>query len=158
MQSGHSLQRHNHHFFLRRIHWFFGLCMVLPEFGVAAELQATDAWVRLAPPASTVNAAYLSLANPGNQPIVITQVKANCCAMAMLHQTRQQGETVSMVHVDQLEVPPLSSIQLKPGSLHIMLMQPERRLVEGDQVKLEFTLGDGNIQEVIAPVKASYEP
>jgi copper(I)-binding protein len=153
MRNGHLLKRCNS----QLLRWFFCLPIILSESGIATELTVADAWVRLAPPTARVNAAYMTLTNTTDQPILITQVSADCCAMSMLHQTRQENEIASMVHLDQLEIPPASRVHLKPGGLHIMLMRPRQPLVEGDQVKLALTLSDGRIQQVIAPVMSSNE-
>lgn len=134
--------------------WF---CCLAAEAVFAAELVIEDAWVRLAPPTASVNAAYMSLSNNTDRTISITRVDADCCAMAMLHETRQDADSVSMVHRDKLDIAPQSSVQLKPGGLHIMLMRPAQPLGEGDLVKLTIIMSDGSSHLVAAPVRASYE-
>ena len=135
----------------------FWCCCLGAAAVFAAELEVKDAWVRLAPPTVAVNAAYMSLGNNTDRTITITRVDADCCAMTMLHETRQDANSVSMVHRDKLDIAPQSAVQLKPGGLHIMLMRPAQSLSEGDQVKLTITMSDGSTHLVVAPVRASYE-
>lgn len=134
---------------------FIALCVA--KAVVAAGLETKDPWVRLAPPTARVNAAYMSLINHSDQTIIITQIDADCCAMTMLHETRQEGDRVTMVHLDELEVPPQSTIHMRPGGLHMMLMRPAQALREGDSVRLTLTLNDGSFHTVLAPVRASHE-
>jgi periplasmic copper chaperone A len=119
----------------------------------SAELTVTNAWVKLAPPSASVNAAYLQLANNGQQPQVVTQISADCCAMTMLHETRQQQGKATMVHLEQLTIPAQSTVGLKPGGIHIMLMKPLKPLTLNDKVNLTLTFSDGSKQKIPAFVK-----
>ena len=157
MRSGRLLNPCDYRLFLRRIYGVFCIFIISTKSCIAAELTVADAWVRLAPPSARVNAAYMSLVNKTDKPILITGVNADCCAMAMLHQTKQDSETASMIHLDQLEIPPRTTTQLKPGGLHIMLMRPKQPLSEGDLVQLGFTLGDGSVLRITAPVRPALE-
>jgi periplasmic copper chaperone A len=154
MQSGRLFQFNNLNFLLPG---FLSLLMTLACSSNASELTIKDAWIRLAPPTVAVNAAYMSLINNTGHMIRITKIHADCCAMASFHETRLDGDRVTMVHLDQLDIFPHSTIGLAPGGLHIMLMQPINRLEEGDQVKMQLTLDDGRIQKINVSVKASHE-
>jgi periplasmic copper chaperone A len=118
-----------------------------------AELTLTNAWVKLAPPSVSVNAAYLTLANNGQQAQVVTQISADCCAMTMLHETRQEQGKATMVHLEQLTIPAKSMVQLKPGGIHIMLMKSLKPLALNDKVNLTLTFSDGSQQKISALVK-----
>jgi copper(I)-binding protein len=45
--------------------------------------------------------------------------------------------------VERLPIAPNASVALKPGGLHLMLMQPEVPLAKGGQVPLRLSLEDG---------------
>ena len=83
----------------------------------------------------------------------IVGVNADCCAMAMLHQTAFEGDKASMVHLDELLIPPQSSVQLAPGGLHIMLMQPREKLALDRKVRLSLKYSDGHSQTIEVAVK-----
>lgn len=118
-----------------------------------AQVDVEDAWVQLAPPGATVNAAYMEIHNPQLRAQTIVGVSADCCAMTMLHQTRKSGDKVSMEHLDLLVVPAQASVQLAPGGLHIMLMKPEQELAIDSEVKLTFSFSDGTTQDINISVK-----
>lgn len=118
-----------------------------------AQIDVVNAWVQLAPPGATVNAAYMTLHNPQLHAQTIVGVSADCCAMTMLHHTRKHGDKVSMEHLDLLVVPAQASVQLAPGGLHIMLMKPGQDLAIGSEVKLTFSFSDGTRQDLNISVK-----
>jgi periplasmic copper chaperone A len=119
----------------------------------AAELKVTNAWVKLAPPSSSVNAAYMQLTNELQETLVITQISADCCAMTMLHQTRQDKNKMVMDHLEQLTILPKSTIELKPGGLHIMLMNSRKPLLVDEPIGFTFRFSDGSQQKVQLFVK-----
>ena len=118
-----------------------------------AELLVENAWVKLAPPSIQMSAAYMKLSNQQPELQIITHVSADCCAVAMLHVTRPQGDKVTMDHLDQLSIPSQSSIILQPGDVHIMLMKPRIPLVLDTPVRITFTFSDGSRQSLDTIVK-----
>jgi len=73
--------------------------------------------------------------------------------MAMLHQVQHEGDKVSMAHLDQLIIPPQSSVQLAPGGLHIMLMQAHEKLSLNHPVIITLKFSDGHLQAIALAVK-----
>lgn len=127
--------------------------VALPSCYAHAELVIDDAWIKLAPPSMQMSAAYMKLSNQQQRIQVITEVTADCCASAMLHVSRLEGDNVSMEHLDQLSIPAQSSVHLQPGEVHIMLMRPRIPLVLDTPVRITFTFSDGSHQSVEALVK-----
>lgn len=119
----------------------------------AADVRVENAWIKLAPPAATVNAAYMQLTNLQQQAQTIVGVSADCCAIAMLHQMQRDGDKVSMAHLDQLVIPPQSSVQLAPRGMHIMLMQAHEKLSLDRQIIITLTFSDGHSQKIALAVK-----
>jgi copper(I)-binding protein len=129
-----------------------GICLLLAG-QCAAQVQVENAWVQLAPPAATVNAAYMQIHNPLSQAQTIIGARADCCAMVMLHQTRKNGDKVFMDHLEQLVIPAQSSVQLTPGGLHIMLMHATRELTLDSPVIISFDFDNGHTQDIELHVK-----
>lgn len=119
----------------------------------AAQVQVENAWIKLAPPAATANAAYMEIVNPQLRPQTIMGVSADCCAGVMLHRTRREGDKVVMEHLDLLSIPAQSSVQLAPGGMHIMLTEAQEELILERKVKITFSFGDGSTQEFELDVK-----
>lgn len=119
------------------------------------ELQVRDAWVREAPPVARSHAAYMELVNNSEQAVTITSIAADDYAMTMLHKTFTKDGMAMMEHVDTLVIPPHTSVKLEPGGLHIMLMNPRRKLQGGDTVKITLGLDTVHHQDIMATVRTA---
>ncbi|HXH73299.1 MAG TPA: copper chaperone PCu(A)C [Mariprofundaceae bacterium] len=126
--------------------------LMLPFSAAAAELQVKDGWVRLVPPVADTTAAYVTLANPGDAPVVIVGVASDVAGMAMLHAMTMQNGRMEMSGLERLEVPAHGEVSLAPGGNHIMLMELKHALAAGDAVELTLQYGDGTTQKLTLKV------
>jgi hypothetical protein len=85
-------------------------------------LVVEDAWVRAMPPAQRMTAAYMTLRNTGDAPVVVESVRSEGAAEASLHATRRDGDRVRMEAIDKLTVDPGATVELAPGAMHVMIM------------------------------------
>lgn len=101
---------------------------------------ARDAWVRAAPPGAKVQAGYLTLANPGSAPLVLVGATSDAFGRVEVHDMTMEDGVMRMRRLDRLELAPGADLALAPGGRHLMLFEPARRLVPGDEVEitLEF--------------------
>ena len=112
--------------------------------GDAAKLELRDGWVRSGPPAAKVLAAYGTLRNSGDKPLVVTGVRSADFDRASLHEMHMAGDVMKMRELERVEVAAHRSVELAPGASHLMLFEPKRALKAGDRVPLELTLADGS--------------
>lgn len=133
--------------------FFIGILLAMLAGHGAAQVQVENAWIQLAPPATTVNAAYMTIHNPQLRAQTIVSVSADCCAAAMFHKTRREGDKVMMDHLEHLVIPAQARVQLAPGGLHIMLAEVQEELTLESKVKITFSFGDGSTQEFDLDVK-----
>ena len=102
-----------------------------------------EGWVRLPPMAMPMMAGFGRIANPCAMPVVIVSASSPAFGEVSLHETRNVEGVNRMRQVEQLRVAPDDSVTLKPGGLHLMLMQPRAPLKEGSKVVVNFKLQDG---------------
>ncbi len=76
-------------------------------------------------------------------PITILFARSAAFAETSLHETRIVNGMSRMREVSELRVAPDDAAVLKPGGLHLMLMQPHAPLKAGSKVAIEFELSDG---------------
>ncbi len=122
----------------------------LPENGISIE----QAWARPGR-LNGVTAVYLDLLNGSSVPDTLVQLSSPVAGLVELHETFDRGE--GMMGMRQVEVPVFPErgvTEMKPGGLHIMLMQLNQPLNEGEvvSVTLQFALA-GEIT-VTAPVRS----
>ncbi|MET1161275.1 MAG: copper chaperone PCu(A)C [Pseudoxanthomonas sp.] len=102
-----------------------------------------EGWIRLPPAAMPMMAGFGRLANPCPMPAVIVSASSPAFGEVSLHETRNVDGVNRMRELEQLRVAPDGSVTLKPGSLHLMLMEPRAPLKEGSKVVVSFKLQDG---------------
>ena len=118
--------------------------------GAAVDVETP--WVREAPPASTVLAAYMVLKNTADTPRTITRIDSPDFRDAQIHRTVVEDGVAKMLPVKQLQLPASGNVTLEPGGLHLMLFDPQRPLRDGDSIILIIHASDGDSITVHAPV------
>lgn len=115
-----------------------------------------EPWVREAPPAMKMHAAYLVLMNPTDAEVSLVGASSPQYEMAELHLSKVEGGIATMAKQDQITVAPKGELHMEPGSFHVMLMYPKQPVKAGDTVNITLTLADGSTIAVDAPVKKAH--
>jgi copper(I)-binding protein len=119
---------------------------------VPSGLSVADAWVR-ATAGTEVAAAYLTLRNLGEQPVIVLGVQSPLAASAMIHETRLQNGVASMRPHERLVIARGATVRLEPGGLHVMLHGLAHPLAAGEKVPLTLRLEGGGTIMVTAYVR-----
>jgi copper(I)-binding protein len=117
------------------------LLLVAASAPSAAEVTASDAWVRATVPAQTSTAAYLTLHASGEARVV--GVRSPAAKLAEIHSTSMDKGVMSMGAVDELRIARGAKVELKPGGYHVMLMGLARPLAAGDKVPITLLVEEG---------------
>lgn len=115
--------------------------------------RVSHVWIREAPPGVDVLGGYFTLENLTGKPLALTAVTSPDFGAVMMHETVQQGGQESMQDVAKVDLPAHGSVEFKPGSYHLMLMQPKKNLAAGDTVTLMLAFSDGSELAILAPVR-----
>lgn len=127
----------------------------VPAAAWAAELsgvRASGCWVRTMP-ATLPSSGYFTLKNDGDRPVALKGVETRVFGRVMMHQTRSNGSTSKMVHVDSVVVPAHGTLQFAPGGYHVMLEQPRDELTFGTTIPLTLDFGARGKLEVPCELK-----
>lgn len=120
------------------------LCAVLP--GACARdctPQVREGWIRMTPGGMAMLAGFGRIENRCPTPATIVSVSSPAFAEASLHETKIVAGISRMRAVPELRIAPDSAAVLKPGGLHLMLMQPTAPLQAGSKLAMRFKLQDG---------------
>ncbi len=125
-------------------------CIAIPAWAVPT---VSDAWIPEAPPVSTVMAGFMTIKNPDVDAVKIVAVQSEQFTDVQMHLSLEENGIAKMLPQKMLIVPAQGSLQLKPGSYHLMLFNPVAPLKAGDKVTLNIRFENGVSLPVIADVK-----
>ncbi len=130
-------------------HFVLCLAAALAMLGTAAQaadytvgnLQIANPWTRATPKGSTVAGGYMVITNKGTAPDRLVGGSSSAASRFEVHRMGMEGGVMTMRPVEGgLEIKPGESVELKPGSFHVMLMGLKQPLEKGQRIKgtLEF--------------------
>ena len=133
-----------------------GLC-TLPAL---AEVTVAEAWVRATVPAQKATGAFMHLKSDADARLV--SAASPVAGVVEIHEMLLDKDVMTMTRIDGLDLPAGQSVELKPGGYHVMLMDLQAQVKEGDAVPLTLVVEnkDGSRQtlEVTAPARALNAP
>ena len=122
------------------------LCMALLSTQACARECAPaveGGWIRLLPGGMPMQAGFGRIDNRCATPVTIVSASSPGYASVELHETRIVDGVSRMRAVPELRIAPQGAAVLKPGGLHLMLMQPKVAPRAGSRVAIAFRLKDG---------------
>lgn len=128
------------------------LLLLIPGSALA-ELDIHSAWVKNLPPTIPVRAGYMTVHNAQTHAISIVAIHSDAFASVEIHQTIKQDGMMRMEPVPTLTIEPDSTVQLAPGGLHLMMMNPTNPTKPGDSLEIVIKLDDGSTQNLKMTVK-----
>jgi copper(I)-binding protein len=126
--------------------------LVLPGSAIA-ELDIHNAWIKNLPPVVPVRAGYMTIRNAQANAVSIIAIRSDAFASVEIHRSIAEGGMMRMEPVPTLVIEPDSSVQLAPGGLHLMMMNPAEPTKPGDVLQIVIELGDGSTQSLNMTVK-----
>ncbi|MPY75763.1 MAG: copper chaperone PCu(A)C [Alphaproteobacteria bacterium] len=102
----------------------------------APGIQVSDPWARAAGKAAHSAVAYLVLENSGEASDKLVSASTPAAGRVELHTHIKDGDIMRMRQVQSVEVGARSKVQLKPGGLHLMLLDLKGPLAQGTHFPL----------------------
>jgi copper(I)-binding protein len=118
-----------------------------------AELEISNPWIKNLPPSVPVRAGYMTLHNPQSKTVSIVSLSSDAFGSIEIHQTIAQDGMMRMEQVPALKIEPDSTVQLAPGGLHLMMMNPIEPTRIGDTIEILILFDDGSEQKLEMRVK-----
>ncbi|MCL9781767.1 copper chaperone PCu(A)C [Vibrio sp. S4M6] len=116
-------------------------------------IKEVNAYARATPPNASNSAVFTEIVNSGNKDRYIVSAHTTVAKKTELHNVFKNGDTLKMRQIEQIKVPANGKVTLKPGSLHIMLLDLKKPLVPGEKVSVTLTFANGDTQTFIAPIE-----
>jgi copper(I)-binding protein len=128
----------------------------------ASDIVITNAYVRAVPPNLSNSASFMKITNSSNKTISLLSVNSNIAENIELHEHVMSNGMMKMQQIPSIKVPANSTIELKPGGLHVMLIGLNKKLKMGEKVdsftfnfsdKTSMTIKDIPVKSVMMGMK-----
>lgn len=149
---------------LRRTIASLGLGLaVLTTPAAAGDIQIGDIvvsnpWTRVTPPGAKVAGGFMTITNKGTTADRLVGGTSPIAGRMEVHEMKMEGGAMKMNEVaGGLEIKPGETVELKPGSYHVMFMDLKSGPVEGSPVEgtLKFDkAGEAKVSYKVAPLGA----
>lgn len=120
--------------------------------GAADSVTVQDPYVRLAPPNAPATGAFMVIRNGGDKDVKVVKASNPASKVTELHTHLNEGGVMKMRPVPAIEVKAKGEAVLKPGGLHVMLIDLKAPMKEGDVVPITLSFDDGSSKQVDAKV------
>jgi copper(I)-binding protein len=105
-----------------------------PSRDTQGELEIIGATIPLAPASASVNAGYVKFTNTSDKDVEFHNFTSPVYDSVEMHITENKSGSAKMKQVSKILVPANSSVELKPGGAHLMLIGPRRDVQAGEQI------------------------
>lgn len=120
--------------------------------GSADQITVHEPYVRLAPPNAPATGAFMVIRNGGGKDVKVVKADNPASKVTELHTHLNEGGVMKMRPVPDIPIKAGGEAVLKPGSLHVMLIDLKAPMKEGDVVPITLTFEDGSSKQVDAKV------
>ena len=118
-----------------------------------ADVEIDGAYARASIPNVPNSAAFFVIKNNSDKNIAITSANSDIAEKNELHTHIKENKMMKMIKIEKLVVPAKSSLELKSGGDHVMLIGLKKELKAGDEISLELSFSDGDKKSIKVPVK-----
>jgi copper(I)-binding protein len=120
----------------------------------ADDIDVSNPFAREVPPGAPASASFMTLENMSDEAIKLVRADSDVAKIVELHTHTNDNGVMRMRKVEFIEIPANGQAVLKPGGLHIMLINPVTLLTVGQTVKVKLEFEDGSTKQVEMPVKS----
>ena len=129
--------------------------MKMGETVKVGDIELKGAWTRQTPPNAKVGGGYVTITNTGETADRLIGGSAEFAGRVEVHEMSVTDGVMKMAELKNgLTIEPGQTVQLKPGSFHIMFMAMKETPKEGDTVSVTLTFAKAGDAVVKMPVAA----
>lgn len=123
-------------------------------------LEIAHPWSRATPGGAKVGGGYLKIENKGDEPDRLVSVSSDIADKVQIHEMAMSADGMSSMNelTQGLVVPAKGTVELKPGSFHLMFIGLKQPLKQGDAFMATLTFekaGALEVKFVVGPAGAA---
>jgi len=119
---------------------------------IGDQLIFDNAWIREALPGAKINAGYMSIVNFSKDSVNIVNASSDAFESVEIHEMSMAGGMMKMNQLEKLIIPAKDKVVLKPGGMHLMLINPYNSVLVGEDIQITLTFESGKSQMITLPV------
>ena len=116
-------------------------------------LEISGAFARATADMAMAGAAFMTITSRGAADRLVA-FSSPACTRPELHTHINDNGVMRMRQVEAIDVPAGGTVELKPGGLHLMMIDLTRQLVEGETVEVTLVFESAGEVSVTLPIKA----
>jgi periplasmic copper chaperone A len=121
----------------------------------SGSLEIKHPWARATPKGAAVAGGYMTIINKGATADRLTGGSTAVAGKFEIHEMKMEQGVMKMRHLPQgIEIKPGETVELKPGSYHLMFQQLKAPFEQGKRVKGTLTFEKAGTVEVEYAVEA----
>lgn len=110
---------------------------------MAADISLENVRARDTKPGTNNSAIFMNIKNASNADVKLVGVHSSVCKSTEIHTHKMENGMMAMIQVKDAVIPKNGETKLAPGGLHIMLMDLNKPIKDGDKVDLELKFSNG---------------
>lgn len=113
----------------------FALPALAHDYKIGA-LKIDHPWTRATPGGAKVGGGFLKITNTGTEADRLIGGSAEIAKALEIHEMKMEGSTMKMRALDKgLEIKPGETVELKPGGYHVMFLDLQKPIKDGEALK-----------------------
>ena len=122
----------------------------------SADIDVKSAWARPTVAGQMGTGAFMRLTSRDGARLL--GASSDVAGVVEIHEMAMDGNVMRMRPIRSLDLPPGSTVELRPGGHHMMLMDLKRPLATGEKIKVELRLETRDKKLVTQPVEIEVRP
>ncbi|WP_424929914.1 copper chaperone PCu(A)C [Amaricoccus tamworthensis] len=128
------------------------------DASMAGPIEVTGGFSRATLPNAPVGGGFMTITNTGTEDDTLIAATSPVSGITEIHEMKMDGDVMKMRELENgLTIPAGETVELKPGGFHIMFMDLNTPLEEGETVNVTLTFekaGDVDIPLAIGAINA----
>lgn len=132
---------------------WLALALIPISTAASPHIQVVDAWVRATVPGQQATGAFMKIT--ASTPVRLLSMATHVANINEIHEMKMDNGIMRMrAHLGGLDIPSKTTVELKPGGYHMMMMDLTRTLLPGQTVPLELRFTDAKGMQYTVSVNA----
>lgn len=121
-----------------------------------AEISVKDAWVRATVPQQQSTGAFMQINS--SSAVRLVAARSSAAKVVEIHEMKMEDNVMKMREIAGVDIAAGSSVELKPGGYHVMLINLNQQIRDGDVVPVSLVFEDKNKKRETVEIKVPARP